>query len=1243
MRAALRGLAVATVVAGALVAGLWSAGAASAGLPPGFQDTTIFTGLTNPTTIVFAPDGRVIVGEKSGLIKVFSSLTATTPTVLADLRTEVYSNWDRGILGLALDPSFPTRPYLYVLYTYDGDIGGPFPKWGTPNTTSDPCPTPPGINTDGCVVSGRLVKLTLSGNTSTSEQVLVNDWCEQFPSHSMGSLVFGADGSLFASAGESANFDVVDYGQFGSPQKNPCGDPPAGVGGTESPPTSEGGRLRAQDLRTMTDPVGLDGSVIRVNPDTGAGMPDNPLAASTDANARRIVAEGFRNPYRMTVRPGTSEVWVGDVGWGQWEEIDRVDSWAAGYKNFGWPCYEGTVREGGIESLGINMCTNLYADPAATTGPYYEYPDRASTVAGDGCPTGSAALAGLAFYTGGSYPASFNGGLFFADYSRKCIWFMARGANGLPNPAAVTLFGSALANPVQLVTAPGGDLFYPDFNGGAIHRISYAGANTPPNAVASASPLSGPTPLTVTFDGSGSNDPDAGDTITYSWDLNADGVADSTAVKPTFTYSAGGTYAAKLTVTDNHGLSSTATVTISAGNSAPTATISAPTATTAWRVGQSIGFSGSATDPEDGTEPPARLSWALILQHCPASCHEHALQTFPGVASGSFTAPDHEYPSYLELRLTATDSAGLTDTKSVRLDPQTVNLTFASSPSGLQVVVGATGGATPFTRTVILGSSNTVSSPTPQTLGGTTYDFASWSDGGASGHTITANAAATYTATFNARAGSPNLIQNPSFEGSTTGWNGYQSTIALAHDGVVGTDAARVAYGGTGTSYSILPATRPVKPTTAGVTYTSSAYVKTAGAGKTFCLKIREWSSAGAVAGSAQKCVTGTASWQQFPQVTYTTLGGSGSLEAYISQTSAPAAGDAFEVDGVTLQSGTTTGGDTTPPETTITSGPPATTTATTAAFAFSASESGSTFACSLDSGAFAPCMSPQSYSGLAPGTHTFQVRATDVAGNVDPTPASQTWTVTAPDTTPPTVAVTAPTAGATVTGTATLSANASDNVAVSKVDFLVNGSVVGTDTTAPYSIAWNSTAVANGPATITARATDSSTNATTSAGVGVTIANGTAGGTNLVTNGSFEGSLTGWGGYQSTLSLANDGAVGANAAKVTGNAGVSSFSIYPPKRTVASTTAGRVYTGGAYVRSDTPGRTVCLRIREWNASTLVAAKAVCRTTTAAWSQFAPLPYTATASANQIDIYVSASNPIAGDSFEVDGISLVGS
>jgi glucose/arabinose dehydrogenase len=144
--------------------------------------------------------------------------------------------------------------------------------------------------------------------------VLVHDWCQQYPSHSIGSLFFGADGALYASGGDGASFTFVDWGQDGNP-RNPCGDPPGGVGATLTPPTAEGGALRSQDVRTTSDPTTLDGTIIRIDPNTGAGLLDNPFALSSDPNARRIVAYGLRNPFRFSIRPGTSDVWVGDVGY----------------------------------------------------------------------------------------------------------------------------------------------------------------------------------------------------------------------------------------------------------------------------------------------------------------------------------------------------------------------------------------------------------------------------------------------------------------------------------------------------------------------------------------------------------------------------------------------------------------------------------------------------------------------------------------------------------------------------------------------------------------------------------------------------------------------------------------------------------------------------------------------------------------------------------------------------------------
>ena len=82
--------------------------AASAIVPPGFQESTAYTGLVNPTAVEFAADGRVFVGEKRGRMLTYDSLADPTPTVFADLSASVHDFWDRGLLGMALDPDFTT-------------------------------------------------------------------------------------------------------------------------------------------------------------------------------------------------------------------------------------------------------------------------------------------------------------------------------------------------------------------------------------------------------------------------------------------------------------------------------------------------------------------------------------------------------------------------------------------------------------------------------------------------------------------------------------------------------------------------------------------------------------------------------------------------------------------------------------------------------------------------------------------------------------------------------------------------------------------------------------------------------------------------------------------------------------------------------------------------------------------------------------------------------------------------------
>ncbi len=666
-----------------------------------FQETAVITGLTSPTAVRFAPDGRIFVAEQSGLLKVFNGLGDNTADVAADLRTNVMNNWDRGFLGLAVDPQFPApgHDYVYVLYSVDAPPGQTPPIW------NDSCGDQ---TTNGCVTRGRLSRLQIGANNLQvgPEQILVDDrWCFQFPSHSIGDLRFGPEGALYLTAGDGASFTFTDRGQNG----NPCGDP-----------VNAGGALRSQDILTSSDPQTWNGNLLRldVSGPTAVPWPTNPTVGTGAPDDDAIVAHGFRNPFRFTIHPGpgpnAGEVFVGDVGWDIWEEVNRVTAPNGPLTNFGWPCYEGgsgtTLRNNSYDNANVPLCEGLYDGtyPSNVVAPFYAYRHDQQVIGNESCGIGGSSVSGLAVYLSGSYPAEYQGALFFQDYTRRCLWaFMPNAPGGAPVAANRRAIGWGMSGAVDLQVGPGGDLYYAELGAGRIVRLSYFAANAPPVAQLVATPSAGPTPLAVAFNASGSSDPDPGDSLTYAWDLDGDGQFDDPPdADPRFahfTYTQAGAVTVSVRVTDSQLMSSVATQVVTAANSPPVATILTPLDTDLWRVGDQILYSGRGDDPEQGQLPAGALSWRIVLHHCATviDCHQHQLETHAGIAEGILNAPDHGYPSYLEFQLTATDSGSdwFDSAWSSRRRVRFSNGTQATNLSGFPVLLRLTSATIDYAKT----------------------------------------------------------------------------------------------------------------------------------------------------------------------------------------------------------------------------------------------------------------------------------------------------------------------------------------------------------------------------------------------------------------------------------------------------------------------------------------------------------------------------------------------------------------
>src|SRR5688572_9936674 len=394
--------------------------------PTDFVTEELGDGWVQPTCLCYPDhdtDFDLLVAEKGGVVwNVRGGIKRFTPVI--DLSLEVLNNGDRGLLGLAADPEWHDNGYIYLLYVVDPDGDGndaeqeSFGRLTRYTTTLDEY---------GDLVADPNSRLVLIGAT----------WPEGIPSlhwsHAIGSLRFGTDGSLFVSSGDGAHYDLTDTGGFD----------PNGFGPGKFPPSEDIGSYRSLSLTSLA------GKILRIDPATGLGLPDNPYYTGNPADhASMVWVLGLRNPFRIALRPNTGtpgRLYISDVGWNDYEELNQ----AYGGENFGWPCMEGPQTQSSYDSADPYGACN---DPTIFTKPLWSY--HHWRPGGPGF-TGQC-VAGAQVYEGSEYPQKYVGRLFFCEYASNWIRTV-RFVNG--KATDVEVFGNAVGNPIDLVANPlNGDL-----------------------------------------------------------------------------------------------------------------------------------------------------------------------------------------------------------------------------------------------------------------------------------------------------------------------------------------------------------------------------------------------------------------------------------------------------------------------------------------------------------------------------------------------------------------------------------------------------------------------------------------------------------------------------------------------------------------------------------------------------------------------------------------------------------------
>jgi glucose/arabinose dehydrogenase len=481
------------------------------------------------------------------------------------------------------------------------------------------------------------------------------------------------------------------------------------------------------DPTTAQNTTNSLGKVIRINRD-GSIPADNPYL-DDPAVPPAVYAIGLRNPYRMSVDPVSGRMYLANVGGNDdvtaAEEIELVQRGV----NYGWPDCEGE-------------CTDpRFVDPVF----WYLHTD----VTPEGRRVGGAVTVGPV-YQGDMLPADVKGALIYGDYVHAFVRYLVLDENGQVVDDR-EIFPQRVVDPgvVHYSEGPDGAVYMSNIFGGTVSRIVYdPDNNAPVISEAAANVTGGPAPLSVAFSGAASDV--NGDALTYTWTFgDGDRATGPTAVH---TYAEVGAYTAQLTVSDGNAAVVSDPIGITVGGE-PDAVITTPVDGDTFRAGDTVTFAGEATDLEDGKLPSTALTWEVRFVHNDHFHPEYGPATGTGgVIEIEPTGHDYTSRTGYEIRLTATDSDGLSDTEIVTVYPEKVDLTVQTDPVGLSIDIDNIPRTTPQVLDTLIGFEHLLSAPVEQCdVDGTRYAFDGWSDGGARSHTYTVpDGDATVTATYRA-------------------------------------------------------------------------------------------------------------------------------------------------------------------------------------------------------------------------------------------------------------------------------------------------------------------------------------------------------------------------------------------------------------------------------------------------------------------------------------------------------------